>query len=161
MKMLKERMPDVFLLAVGEFYDDQARYADAAHRHHLDDVIRFVSEYVPNEEVGTYFSASDIVVLPYLSATQSGIAQIAYNFNRPLVVTDVGGLAEVVVPGKTGLIVPPNDPRSLADAAKRFFDEKLGPVFEINVREEKKKYTWDNLVRSIEHLTQQSSQRSL
>ena len=106
--------------------------------------------YIPNEEVGLYFCASDLVVLPYLSATQSGIVKVAYHYNRPVIVTRVGGLPEAVPEGRCGYVVPPADPRALADAMLKFFSEKRGAAFEQNVREEKKKYTWERMAEAIE-----------
>jgi glycosyltransferase involved in cell wall biosynthesis len=108
---------------------------------------------VPNEDVAQYFSASDVVVLPYLSATQSGIAQIAYNFDKPLIATNVGGLTEVVLHDKTGFLVPPNDPQALAEAILRFYRERREEEFTMNVRSEKRKYSWEYLVQCIEELT--------
>jgi glycosyltransferase involved in cell wall biosynthesis len=143
---------DIELLAVGEYYDDEEKYRRRAMELGLGSTVRFVSEYVPNERVGAYFSASDAVVLPYLSATQSGIAQIAYNFNKPVIVTDVGGLAEVARDGVTGFVVPPNDPEALAGAIRRFYAEDRVAAFSANVAEEKKKYSWDHLVENIEAL---------
>ena len=93
------------------------------------------------------------VVLPYVSATQSGIAQIAYNFDRPVIATNVGGLAEVVKDGLTGMIVPPNDPAALARALQRYYTEGLEQQFVPHVREEKKNYAWENLTEAIEHLS--------
>lgn len=146
---------DVLLLAVGEYYDDEAKYRRRASELGLGETVRFVSEYVPNEKVGLYFSACDAVVLPYLSATQSGIAQIAYNFNKPVIVSDVGGLAEVARDGVTGFVVPPNDPGALAAAMGRFYaEEGRGAAFSANVAEEKKKYSWDHLVANIEELAE-------
>ena len=81
------------MLVVGEFYDDEEKYRWHISDAQVRDVIDVVSDYVPNERVGKYFSAADAVVLPYLSATQSGITQIAYNFDKPVIATDVGGLA--------------------------------------------------------------------
>jgi glycosyltransferase involved in cell wall biosynthesis len=112
------------------------------------------SEYVPNEDVGIYFSACDVVVLPYVSATQSGIVQIAYQFDKPVIATDVGGLAEVVLDKKTGFIVPPETPNALADAVVRFYKEKREPQFRANVLREKKKYNWNTLVKGIEQLVE-------
>jgi glycosyltransferase involved in cell wall biosynthesis len=143
---------DVLLLAVGEFYDDEAKYRSKVKELHLESRVRFVSEYVPNSEVAVYFSAADVVVLPYLSATQSGIVQIAYNFNKPVIATDVGGLAEVVIDGKTGFVVPPDNARALADAVTRFYEKQREPEFSANVNIEKQKYSWDNLVGVIEEL---------
>jgi glycosyltransferase involved in cell wall biosynthesis len=118
----------------------------------LEDAVTLQADYVPNERVGEYFSAADLVVLPYLSATQSGIAQIAYNFDRPVIATNVGGLAEVVLDGRTGYIVPPEDPDALAHAIARFYSEQREQEFTTHVREEKRKYTWENLVGAIEEL---------
>ena len=96
--------------------------------------------------------AADAVVLPYLSATQSGIIQIAYNFDKPVIATNVGGLAEVVIDGKTGFIVPPDNAPALAKAITRYYGEKREQEFSANVKTEKQKYTWDNLVATIEQL---------
>ncbi len=142
----------VRLLVVGEFYDDERSYRDQIAELGLSDKLKLVSDYVPNEEVATYFSAADVVVLPYTDATQSGIAQIAYNFDRPIIATDVGGLAEVVIDGRTGLVVPPNSPAELARAIARFFAEGLSSQLSAGVAEQKKLYSWDNLVQSIEEL---------
>ncbi|RPH33051.1 glycosyltransferase, partial [bacterium] len=123
----------------------------------LEDRITINSDYVPNDLVGRYFSASDVVVLPYVSATQSGIAQIAYNFDKPVIATDVGGLAEVIVDGETGYVVPPEDASRLAAAIKKFYDEGREAEFAARVRQEKGKYSWENMVASIEGLVQSES----
>jgi len=142
----------VKLLVVGEFYDDEQKYRKQVADHGLQDDVVVVSDYVPNETVGLYFSACDVVVLPYISATQSGIVQIAYQFDKPVIATDVGGLTEVVIHEKTGLIVPPNRPDAVADAVVRFYQHGYEADFVRNVKEEKKRYGWDNLVRAIEEL---------
>ena len=103
--------------------------------------------------MGDFDSAADVVVLTYVSAPQRGIAQIAYNFDRPVIATDVGGLAEVVIDGRTGYVVPPGDPASLAGAIERFYTGQHKQEFANHVREEKRKYTWENLVAAIEQLT--------
>jgi glycosyltransferase involved in cell wall biosynthesis len=150
-------LDDVELLAVGEFYDDESKYRQKVKDLGLTQRVRFVAEYVPNENVGGYFCASDVVVLPYLSATQSGIIQIAYNFNKPVIATNVGGLAEVIIDGKTGFIVPPNDPAALAESIRKFYVEHREDEFSRNVIEEKKKYSWERFIRTIEDLVAQSS----
>jgi glycosyltransferase involved in cell wall biosynthesis len=143
---------DVLLLAVGEFYDDEAKYRQKVKDLHLESRIRFVSDYVPNDTVRLYFSAADVVILPYLSATQSGITQIAYNFDKPVIATDVGGLAEVVIDEKTGFIIPPDNPEELAGAIRKFYTERKEEEFSTNVKVEKKKYSWENFVRQIEEM---------
>ena len=149
MKSLK-----VKLLVVGEFYDDEQKYRQQITDKSLQNDVAVHSDYVPNEQVSLYFSAADVVVLPYVSATQSGIVQIAYQFDRPVIATDVGGLAEVVLNNRTGFIVKPEAPQEVADAVVRFYEGKREDEFVKNVREEKKKYSWDNLVQAIEHLVE-------
>jgi glycosyltransferase involved in cell wall biosynthesis len=140
------------LLVVGEFYDDEKSYRQQIEELNLKDDVMVFSDYVPNNEVAKYFSASDVVVLPYIDATQSGIVQIAYNFNKPVITTDVGGLAEVVVSGKTGIVVQPNSSVELAGAITEFFSEDLAEKFAEEVAKQKKLYSWDNLVNAIEEL---------
>jgi glycosyltransferase involved in cell wall biosynthesis len=164
--VLLEAMPevlrhtDVRLLVVGEFYDDESRYRSIVEQHGLAGRVLFHSAYLPNERVGLYFSAADAVVLPYRSATQSGIAQIAYNFNRPVLATDVGGLSEVVHDGVTGYVVPPDRPGALSDAILKFYNESREEEFSRNVRREKQKYSWDNLVNAIEEFAAQTTNLS-
>lgn len=149
-----KELSDVLLLVIGEFYDNEANYRNQVKELGLEARIRFVANYIPNDQVRLYFSAADVVVLPYLSATQSGITQIAYNFNKPVIATNVGGLAEVVIHKKTGYIVPPNDPHALAAAIEQFYTEDRETEFAANVRKEKNKYTWESLVDAIEKLAQ-------
>jgi glycosyltransferase involved in cell wall biosynthesis len=141
------------LLVVGEFYDDERKYRNQISDKALHESVIVHSDYVPNDEVSKYFSAADVVVLPYVSATQSGIVQIAYQFDKPVIATDVGGLSEVVLNGRTGFIVKPESPEAVADAVVRFYKEGREGEFVRNVQEEKKKYSWDNLVQAIEKLT--------
>ena len=156
--ILLDAMPSILkstkvkLLVVGEFYDDEQKYRQQIKERGLQNDVLVHSDYVPNDEVGVYFSAADVVVLPYISATQSGIVQIAYQFDRPVIATDVGGLAEVVLDRRTGFIVKPESPQEVADAVTRFYSEGREAEFVRNVQEEKKKYSWENLVQAIERL---------
>ncbi len=151
MPALRERVP-ARLLVVGEFYDSRSPYDELVSRLGLGDAVRFVDRYVGNEEVEAYFAASDLVVLPYVSATQSGIAQIAIAFDRPAVVTDVGGLPEAIAHERTGFVVPPRDPAALAGAMARFFEEgwagKMAPLF----AEEKRRFSWSAMAEAVEGL---------
>lgn len=151
--LLRGRL-DLALLVVGEFYDDEQKYRDLIRRLGLETVVTVRSDYVPNDEVRYYFSAADAVVLPYTSATQSGIAQIAFNFDLPVIATDVGGLSEVVRDGETGLLVPPNDPRALAGRIFEYFTSVDRARLRLKVREEKGQYSWKNLAAAIERLAQ-------
>jgi glycosyltransferase involved in cell wall biosynthesis len=107
---------------------------------------------VADEEVEPWFVAADLVVLPYVSATQSGIVQIAWNYDRPVVTTAVGGLPEVVRDGETGFLVPPGDAAALARACIRFFDEQHGPAMTRAVAAAKQAYSWENQAAAIEEL---------
>ncbi len=143
---------DVNLLIVGEFYDPKTKYEKLIKEFDIGSRVKIVADYVPNEDVPVYFSAADAVVLPYISATQSGIAQIAYNFDKPVIATDVVGLREVIIDGKTGYIVPVNNAEKLAAAIKKFYEEQKEKEFSENVKVEKQKYSWDFFVTNIEKL---------
>jgi glycosyltransferase involved in cell wall biosynthesis len=138
---------DVDLLIVGEFYDDRAKYDRIIEDLGLAEHVKVVAEHVPDESVGEYFTAADVVVLPYTSATQSGITQIAFAFGLPVISTDVGGLPEVVRDGETGYIVPPDDEDALADAVVRYFEEDRGAAFRRNVEVEARRDMAGELLR--------------
>jgi glycosyltransferase involved in cell wall biosynthesis len=140
------------LLVVGEFYDAPAPYEKLVERLGLGGAVRFENRYVGNEEVEAFFVASDLVILPYISATQSGIVQIAIAFDRPVVVTEVGGLPEAVSPGKTGFVVPPKDPSALAAAVIRFFEEGWAPRMAPFFAEEKKRFSWEAMARAVDEI---------
>ena len=142
----------IHVIVAGEFYDDPRGYLRQLKALQIEDRVTLRSDYLPNEEIPIYFSAADAVVLPYRSATQSGIAQIAYNFNTPVIATDVGGLSEVVRDDFTGLVVPPENPDALAQAITRFYRSGKEPIYRENVQQEKLKYSWQNFVQSIEEL---------
>ncbi|MBM4166365.1 MAG: glycosyltransferase [Ignavibacteria bacterium] len=147
-----QKIENVKTLIVGEFYDDEQQYRSLAKELGVENKVRFVSDYIANDEVKFYFSASDAIVLPYKSATQSGIAQIAFNFDKPVITTNVGGLAEIVPDGKAGFVVEPNNPEQLAVAIQKFFSENKKEEFAAQVKIEKQKYLWENLVNAIEEL---------
>ncbi|GHV46324.1 glycosyl transferase family 1 [Synergistales bacterium] len=142
------------LMIVGDFYSDEAarEYMDLIDKSGCGENILLVDGYIPDSEVEKYFAACDIVVLPYNSATQSGIAQIAYGFEKPVIATDVGGLSEVVIDGVTGYLVPPKNPQELASAVVKFFDENNNRDFVDNIKKEAYKYSWDKMVSVIEEL---------
>jgi len=159
--LLKARYGDALqLLVVGDIYGDAQPYLDRIAEHAVDDVLTLVDGFVPDEVVEDYFLAADLVVLPYVSATQSGIVQIAYNYDKPVVTTAVGGLPEVVHEGETGFLVPPADPQALAAAVTRFFDENHAAAFTAGVTREKVKYSWDRLAEAIESLARADSTRA-
>ena len=113
---------------------------------------------MPNEELGLYFSAADVVVLPYVDATQSGVTQLAYGFEKPVITTSVGGIPEVVKDGETGLVVPPEDSQALGEAIVRYFEEDLGVKFVPNIRAQVQggTFSWEGLVGLIEDFSANS-----
>ncbi|MEM1055286.1 MAG: glycosyltransferase [Bacteroidota bacterium] len=121
MPVIREALPGARLIVAGEFYDDEAPYREQIARLGLGEAVTIEDGYAPSERVRLLFSAADLVVQPYVSATQSGVAQVAFGLGRPVLTTDVGGLAEAV--GEGGLVVPPSDPQALAREAVRFFQE--------------------------------------
>lgn len=150
MPQVIDALPDVRLLVAGEFYEDAAPYRELIAQHGLEQHILLHADYIPSDQVPVFFSAADVVVQPYVSATQSGVAQIAYNFDKPLIVTDVGGLAEIVPHERAGLVVPPEDPAALAQSIVRFFREHMSEQLIAGVRQEKTKYSWDRLYEAVE-----------
>ncbi len=137
------------LIIVGEFYDDRAQYQDALDHLVRRNALTLVDSYVPNEDVGGYFKAADIVAVPYLSATQSGIIQIAYGFAKPVVATAVGGLPEVVDDGETGFIVPPADAAAMATGIAEFFNHRDPAVFATNIARKRRMFSWESMVETI------------
>ncbi len=142
--------PDLNVLIVGDVYGDRKPYVQRIADLGVGDIVTLRDGFVPDETVEDYFLACDLVVLPYVSATQSGIVQIAYNYERPVVSTEVGGLPEVVRHGETGYLVPPSDSDALADAVAKFFVEDRAEAFAAGVAREKKKYSWDRLCEAVE-----------
>jgi len=144
--MADERMAKagVELIAAGEYYDKNVEAKNNAiiEKYQLQRVVHLTTDFIANSEVRYYFSAADLVVQPYKHATQSGITQIAYHFEKPMIVTNVGGLAEGVPDGRVGFVAEPN-PTAIADAILKFFEPNSIPDVRENILNEKKKYTWE------------------
>jgi len=136
------------LIVAGEFYEDEAPYKQQIEKLGiLDDVILY-DRFINEDEVGAFFCAADLVVQPYKSATQSGVTQIAYHFDKPMLVTDVGGLSEIVPNGRCGYVVK-TDPKAITTAIVDYFDNHRNKEFTTEVRKEKEKYTWNKMTSSI------------
>lgn len=142
---------NVKLLIAGEFYGDPKPYLDRIEQLGIGDRIVLKNDYIPDNEVNRYFGASDIVAQPYKSATQSGVTQVAFHFEKPMLVTNVGGLAEIVPNGKIGYVVAP-DPKQIANALADYFSANRQNSFTEGVRNEKKKYAWSNMTQAISHI---------
>lgn len=138
------------LLVVGEFYDDKQAYLDQIQRLQLDNRVVLVDQYVPDDAVKDYFNAVDIVVQPYKSATQSGVTQVAFHFEKAMLVTDVGGLKEIVPP-EVGYVTP-TEPAAIADALCDFFLNHRQAELEAGVAAEKQKYSWSRMTETLSAL---------
>lgn len=142
------RKMNVKLIVAGEFYSGSEKYFELEKQLGLEGMVVWKSDFVPDSEVRYYFGAADIIVQPYKSATQSGVTQIAYHFEKPMLVTNVGGLAEIVPDGKVGYVVNPVE-AEIADALVDFFENKSQGQFTEGILSEKKQYAWSNMTRSI------------
>lgn len=138
----------VKLLVAGEFYEKPEFYLNKIKELQLEDRVILHSDFIPDERVPYYFSLADMVVQPYRSATQSGVSQIAYHFERPMLVTRVGGLPEIVPDGKVGYVVD-IDPKRIADAVVDFYTHDRAAEFAPHLKEEKKKYLWSRMTEKI------------
>ena len=136
------------LIVAGEFYGDPAPYLKRIHSLDISDIVVLHNDYIPDSKVNLYFRACDIVAQPYKSATQSGVTQVAFHFEKPMLVTRVGGLPEIVPDGKIGYVVDV-DAQSIADALLKFYKENREEQFTAAVREEKQKYSWDRMTAAI------------
>ena len=143
---------DVHLLIAGEIWVDATPYHELISRLGISDGVTFVEGYIPNEEVARYFAVSDLVVIPYVTATQSGIVQLAYGFGKPVVVSRVGGLPEVVEEGVTGYLVPPKDSVSISNAVLDFYQHNREAAMSESVRQKRAAFSWEQLCRTIENL---------
>jgi len=141
---------DCVLLVVGEFYEPKEEYLSLIKQLRLEEHIVIRDEYVKNEAVSLYFSSADVVVLPYVTATQSGIVQIAFGLNKPVITTNVGGLPEAVEDGKTGFVVDPESPEKLAEAILKFYEGNYESKFSERIKETSHAFSWDAAVSSIE-----------
>jgi D-inositol-3-phosphate glycosyltransferase len=141
------------LWVVGEFYEPRARTEALIAELNLSDRVRIVDRYVANEEVGQYFQAADLVLQPYRSATQSGIAQIALAAGRPVLATRVGGLPEQIEDGVSGLLVPPEDPAALAAAIARFFTGTLAEALAPGIAAARARFAWSGLAAALRALS--------
>jgi len=145
-KRLRNR--NIKLIIAGEFYEDDTPYLEIIRRNNLADEVILFNHFIKDIEVPLFFSAADLVVQPYKSATQSGVTQIAFYFEKPMLVTDVGGLREIVIDGKCGYVVKP-EPAPVSEAIVDFFDNNRKDEFSEGVRQEKEKYSWDKMTETI------------
>jgi glycosyltransferase involved in cell wall biosynthesis len=147
MKIIRQQNKNIKLLIAGEFYEDEKPYRDLIEKYALHDVLILRTEFIADKDVKFYLCAADAVVQPYRNATQSGVTPLAYHFEKPMIVTNVGSLPSLVPDGKVGLVAEP-EPGAIAAAVIRYFE--LGENYFIpHLRSEKEKYSWHQLTEAI------------
>jgi glycosyltransferase involved in cell wall biosynthesis len=150
MNNIRQQKKEIRLLVAGEFYEDAQPYYDLINKLGLKDIVIMHSEFIPDGDVKYYLCAADAVIQPYRNATQSGVTPLAYHFEKPMIVTNVGSLPSLVPDGKVGLVAEP-DAGSIAAAVMRYYE--LGENYFIpHLRSEKQKYSWKQLTEAIINL---------
>ena len=152
-----KELPDCKLLVLGSFGDDKQSYLDLIEENGVSDSILLKDTYTPDNEVEKYFTASDIVILPYEDATQSGIVQISYGCEKPVLVTNVGGLPDVVTDGKTGYVVEPRNPEAITEKVLDFYQNKRMDEFHESIKAEAYRFEWTQMVQSIKTLLEKNN----
>jgi len=146
------RKRKIKLIIAGEYYSDKTLYLNLIKKYQLQEDIIQINQFIPDSEVKHYFNACDLVVQPYKSATQSGVTQIAYHFNKPMIVTNVGGLKEMCPDGKVGYVVNPKS-SEIKSAILKFFDDENSTRMTEHIKDIKKKYSWSIFTKSLLSLT--------
>lgn len=142
--MADSRLKDIRLIIAGEFYSDSEPYLRLIRELGLEEKVILHTDYIPNEQINRYFCAADLVVQPYKTATQSGVTQIGYHFNKAMLVTDVGGLGEIIADGKSGYVVKP-EISAIADAIVDFYDQGRQADFEQETMKLKEQFSWNKM----------------
>lgn len=139
---------NIKLLVAGEFYEDKQPYLDVVKKYNLENQVIFHSQFIPNEEVRNYFCASDLVAQTYRNATNSGVTMVGYYYEKPMLVTDVGGLSELVPHQKIGYTVP-IDTKQISDCIIDYFQNNREEEFVKNLKQEKIKYLWPTFINRV------------
>jgi glycosyltransferase involved in cell wall biosynthesis len=153
-RIVKEKYQQPFkLLVAGEYYEDSRPYTEQVEKLGIADCLILRTDFIPDNEVRYYLCAADMVVQPYRSATQSGVTPLAYHFEIPMIVTNVGGLPDLVPDGKVGLVAEP-EPEAIAEKILDWLhngSDRFLPA----LRTEKLKYSWDNITGAVIELAEQ------
>ena len=144
----KIKKANIHLLVAGEFYEDKEEYLNFIEENGLKENVKIFDRFIPNDEIKVFFSACDLVTQTYHTASQSGVSQLAFNFDTPILVTDVGGLSETVEHKKLGYVVE-KQPEKIEEAILDFFSENRAEVFSKNIQEIKKKYSWESFAEQL------------
>ena len=153
MGKVKDQLPNLYLLIAGEFYEQESVYRKQIENQGLEKRVIIRNEFIADAELSKYFGAADLIAQPYKSATQSGVTQVAFHFEKPILVTNVGGLGEIVHDGKMGYAVDPNAD-AIAEAILDYFSNNRKDAFTEYLRKEKTKYEWSKLTAAFMQLMQ-------
>jgi len=145
---VKEQLPDLQLVIAGEFYEDEEKYRAQIEANGLTERVILRNEFIPDADLRKYFGAADLVVQPYKTATQSGVTQVAFHFEKPMLVTNVGGLGEIVHDHKMGYACAPAA-EAIADDLMDYFNKNRQAAFTEYLKQEKTKYAWSNMTRAF------------
>ena len=140
--------PNIVLVIAGEFYEDKQPYLDLIKKYGIENQVILHGKFIANEDVKLYFSAADLVALPYRSATQSGVTQVSFHFEVPTLVTNVGGLGEIIPDKVAGYVVESNG-KAIAEGIKDYFENNRMPSFTEGMKKEKQKYDWKIFVDEV------------
>lgn len=151
MGKMHDKLPNLRLLVAGEFYEQEELYRKQIADNGLTDKVIIRNEFIPDADLRLYFSAADLIVQPYKTATQSGVTQVAFHFEKPMLVTNVGGLGEIVHDHKMGYAVHPNA-ESIAEAIIDYYENDRQEDYTQYLILEKEKYSWSILTKAFTHI---------
>ncbi len=143
-----KHLPNIKLVIAGEFYEDKQPYLNLIEKYQLQNNIIIHAKFIANEDVKLYFSAADMVALPYRTATQSGVTQVSFHFEVPTLVTNVGGLGEIIPDKIAGYVVEPTG-TAIANGIIDYFENKRQAMFTEGMKNEKQKYDWKIFVDEV------------
>lgn len=149
MPIIRVAIPDIRLVIAGTVYKDKTAFTEMIRQLDISANVETHFRYISDEEVAGFFRQSDLCILPYKSATQSGVISTSYSYDTPVVASDVGGLSEYIESGETGLLVPPQNAPALAAAVIRFYGSEMLKPMQESIKAYKKKNTWFELVRIV------------
>lgn len=147
---VRATVPDLHLVIAGEFWEDATPYKEKITQLGLGQATTIADYYIADEDVQLYFQAADVLILPYRDATQSGVATIGFDFNVPIIATEVGGMPEIITHNETGLLIPPHDAEALASILTNFFVNNLGSQLADGIRKQRDKLSPVRFLQAIE-----------
>ena len=145
---VKDQLPNLQLINAGEFYEDEDQYRTQNASNQLTDRVIIKNEFIADADLRKYFGAADLIVQPYKSATQSGVTQVAFHFEKPMLVTNVGGLGEIVHDHQMGYAVDPNA-QAIAEALTDYYTQNRQADYTAYLIQQKENYSWAKLAESF------------